>query len=240
MKLTKTVKYNFHLTEETLEKDMDSFINEARRGRYSWDYKYNGEGLKIIRQYFKILKEKFENQEYQECKLCYEKLIIFLLDASCGEDKADFGYEDLLAKISSDFDEYINKYFICLVKTCNSEELAERVSKYTSHLNSYGFDSDKKVLIENLDELAMHNLEQRMLIKTEGMTKIDQNKQDMLYFLIWLAEAKKDKQKYNSLCERFKGVLNDKEITELKNEYGESEILKEKFNKAMEIAKRFR
>ena len=51
MKLTKTVKYNYTLTEETLEKDIESFIKEARKGRYSWDYKYNSEGLKIIKQY---------------------------------------------------------------------------------------------------------------------------------------------------------------------------------------------
>lgn len=238
MKLTKKVKYHYKLTEETLEKDIDSFILESRKGKYSWDYKYNGEGLKIIKEYFKILKVKFENHEFQECKVCYEKLILFCIDSSVGNDKADFGYEDLLAKISSDFNSLVRNYFICLVKTCDNGELSDRIARYATKLEVYGFDSDKEVIIENLDELAMHNLEQRMLIKTEGMTKKDRDKQDILYFLIWLAEAKKDKQKYNNLCERFKGVLSDKEIVELKDEYGESEIFKEKFNTAIEIAKK--
>ena len=63
MKLTKTVKYNYKLTEETLEKDIDEFISHARKGEFSWDYKYEGIGLKIIKQYFNILKEKYKNQE---------------------------------------------------------------------------------------------------------------------------------------------------------------------------------
>ena len=51
---------------------MEVFIQEARKGRYSWDSKYGNEGLKIIKHYFKILKEKFKNNELKECKICYE------------------------------------------------------------------------------------------------------------------------------------------------------------------------
>ncbi|MFW6233337.1 MAG: hypothetical protein ACOC3Z_01600 [Nanoarchaeota archaeon] len=82
MKITKTVKYNYKLTEETLEKDIESFIEEARKGVFFWDYKNNSIGLKIIKHYFKLLQEKFEKEEYEECKICYGKLILFLIDSS--------------------------------------------------------------------------------------------------------------------------------------------------------------
>ena len=210
MKLTKTVKYHYTLTEETLEKDIESFIKEARKGRYSWDYKYNSEGLKIIKQYFRILEEKFKNKEYEECKICYEKLIIFLFDASRGDDKSDFGYEDLISKISDEFDNYISNYFICLVKNCETEELAEKVSLYASKLKDYGFDSDVKILVENLDKLQLDNLETRILIKTEGITKKDDAKKDILFFLLSIVKERKQKEKYLELCNRFKGEPKNK------------------------------
>lgn len=220
MKLTKTVKYHYKLTEETLEKDIESFIKDADDGRYSWDYKHNGEGLKIIKYYFKILQEKFDNGEFEECKACYGKLILFLFDASIGEG-ANFGYEDLLSKISKDFDQFIKNYFICLVKTCEIEELSERVANYASHLQEYGFDSDTKILINELDKNTLKNLKQRMLIKTEGMTKKDQDKIDIIYFLIEIAHEQNDKEKYLKLCERLRGVLPDKEINYLIWEFDE-------------------
>lgn len=221
MKLTKTVRYNYQLTEETLEKDMKGFIKEARKGRYSWDYKYNGEGLKIIKQYFRILKEKFANKEYQECKICYEKLILFLFDASRGDDEADFSYEDLIAKATDDFDNYIRNYFICLVKTCEVEELAEKVLLYASRLKDYGFDSDVKVLVENLDKLQLNNLETRMLIKTEGITKKDDTKKDILFFLLSIVKERKQKEKYLGLVNRFRDVLGKEEVDYMLAEYDE-------------------
>lgn len=221
MKLTKTVKYNYKLTQETLEKDIDDFILHARKGDFSWDYKYGGLGLKIIKQYFRILQEKFDNEEYSECKICYEKLILFLFDASFGNDDADFGYEDLLAKITKEFDDYIKNYFICLIKTCNIEELAEKVSRYASHLEGYGFDSDKEILLNNLSKEQLNEFEEKVLVKTQGMTKKDQGKQYIILFLMTIAEIKDDKEKYLSLCERFRGILPDEEFEDLKEEYGE-------------------
>ncbi|MEK6850075.1 MAG: hypothetical protein AABX85_00705 [Nanoarchaeota archaeon] len=233
MKLTKTVKYHYKLTEETLEKDIDKFISHARKGEFSWDYKYEGIGLKVIKQYFRILKEKFKNQEYEECKICYEKMILFCIDASCGNDKADFGYEDLLAKITKEFDNYIENYFICLVKTCNIEELAERVSRYASHLEMYGFDSDKEILLTQLTKEQFNDMESNILAKTDGMTKKDQDKQDIIYFLMHIAEIQEDKEKYLRLCERFKGVLTDKEFQYLKNEYEENKLLADKIEEKL-------
>ncbi len=235
MKLTKTVKYNYKLNEENLEKDIDKFIFEAKKGNYRRDRHYNSEGLRIIKQYFRILQDKFDNQEFGESKICYEKLIIFCFDASAKNNL--FDYEDLLAKISSDFDKFIRNYFICLIKTCNTEELAERVSKYASHLDVYGFDSDKEILLENLNELEFKNLEARMLIKTEGMTKKDQDKQDIIHFLMEISEIQEDKEKYLQLCERFRRILNNKEFEFLRGEYEENRLLGNKIDNALDELK---
>lgn len=222
MKLTKTVKYHYKLTEETLEKDLDKFIENAIKGNFRMDRHYNSEGLKMIKQYYRILQEKFHKEEYQECKICCEKLILFSINASgANESNNLFDYEDLLAKITSDFDHYIKNYFICLMKTCNIEELANRIEKYAIHLDIYGFDSDKKVLFENLSNEQLNELEEKIVEKTRGMTKKDQDKQDIIYFLMNIAQAKKNKDKYLMLCDKFKGVLNEKEIMGLKEEYGE-------------------
>src|SRR3989344_4974934 len=100
-----------------------------KKGNFHMDKMYQNEGLKIIKQYFKILNEKFKNKELEECKRCYHKLIPFLLIASSAENNL-FDYNDLLAKITKEFDDYINNYFVCLVKTCEINELADKISEY--------------------------------------------------------------------------------------------------------------
>ncbi|MFW5847133.1 MAG: hypothetical protein ACOCUU_03170, partial [Nanoarchaeota archaeon] len=189
MKVTKTVKYNYKLTEENLEKDIDRFIEEARKGFFNWDRKQGSLGLKIIKQYFKLLEKKFNNKEYEECKICYEKLILFLIDSSIGIDNVDLGYEDLLWQVDKNFDRFIKNYFICLVKTCEINELTEHIADYAIRIEraGYGFDSDMKILIEELNEQTLKNLEQRLLVKTEGMTKKDEDKIDIIYFLMEMA-----------------------------------------------------
>jgi len=212
----------YELSEENLEKDIDSFIKEARKGKYSWDSKYENEGLKIIKQYFKILKEKFKNNSFEECKICYERLILFCLEESdCDRDEDLFGYEDLLARITNDFNEYIKNYFICLVKTCDIEELSERVSRYASKLGDSGFESDVRILIENLNKSQLDNLEKRMLIKTEGMTKKDEIKKDILFFIISIVRERRQKEKYLELCNRFKDILDSESMNYLIGEYEE-------------------
>lgn len=220
MKITKTVKYNYKLAEETLEKDIDQFIIAAKNRNFSMDWHHGGEGLKIIKQYFKIIKQKLKDQEFDECKICYEKLILFCIDAS-GANECDnlFDYEDLLAKIAKEFDDHIRDYFICLIKTCSIEELAERISRYAQNLDIYGFDSDKDVLLANLTKDQLEELEEKMLSKAAGMTKEDEDKQDIIYFLMSLARASEDKEKYIRLCNRFKDILDNEEFTYLQNEY---------------------
>ncbi|MBI2629854.1 hypothetical protein HYW76_02020 [Candidatus Pacearchaeota archaeon] len=218
MKIKKIVKYNYELEGDNLEEDIDKFIEKAKSGDYHMDKMYENEGLKIIKQYLKILDEKFKNNELEECKRCYHKLMSFLLIASNGETDL-FDYNDLLAKLSKDFDDYIKNYFICLVKTCNIDELADKISEYAPSLDVYGFDSDKEVLFENLTKEKLNEVEQKMLSKTTGMTEKDKDKHEIIYFLMSISEAQEDKEKYLKLCERFRGVLKDSEVNYMREEY---------------------
>jgi len=220
MKITKTVKYNYKLTEETLEKDIEKFIDKAKRGSYHMDKMYGNEGLRVVKQYLRILNEKFKNNELEECKRCYSKLIPFLLKAS-GGDTDLFDYNDMLAMLSKDFDLIVKNYFICLVKTCGLDELADKVSEHASALDVYGFDSDKEILFENLSKEQLKVLEEKMLAKTQGMTKKDKDKHEIIYFLMSIAEVQEDKEKYMQLCERFRGILKDADADYMKGEYEE-------------------
>lgn len=222
MKIKKIVKYNYKLEENSLEEDIDKFIKKAKKGNYHMDKMYGNEGLKIIKQYLKILNEKFKNNELEECKSSYHKLIPFLLIASTGDTDL-FDYNDLLAKISNDFDKFIKNYFICLVKTSDIDELGDKVSEYASSLDVYGFESDTQILIENLDKETLERLEEKILSKTMGMTSKDTEKHGIIYFLMNIANERQDKEKYLKLCEKFRGVLKDSEIDYLKGEYNECE-----------------
>lgn len=221
MRIKKIIKYE--LSENSLEKDIDHFIKGAKRGKFAWDSKYENEGLKIIKAYFRMIQEKFNKNEYDECKNCYHKLILFLFDASRGDNNANFGYEDLLAKISDNFDKFIRNYFICLVKACKSDEFLEKVLEYAARLKEYGFNSDIEILLKNLDKEKLERLEKKMLEKTKDLAKNDENKQDILYFLIYLAGAEKNKDKYLQLCNQFKDILDERELNYLKGEYKEYE-----------------
>ncbi len=75
MKITKT----YSLSEKSLEKDIDKFIRDAKKGAYQYDYKYGQEGLKLIKAYFRMIEEEFKNQNFQVARVCYKKLLLFLL-----------------------------------------------------------------------------------------------------------------------------------------------------------------
>jgi len=210
MKVTKIVKYNYRLTEESLEKDIDKFIYDLRM------IGLNINGLRIIKQYFKLIGEKFVRDEFEECARCYKKLILFLFDNSTGMSEVDFGYEDLLAKVSDDFDNFVEKYFISLVKVYSNEELANECYDYIIKLGEYGFNSEGDVLIRYLERKKLDDLIGLLLLKTEGMDKGDEEKQDVIYFLIGLFEEMGEEEKRLKLCERFKWILPEEEIDYLK------------------------
>lgn len=230
MKVTKTVKYNYKLTEETLEKDIEQFIKEAEEGKYDRYSKHREEIVRIIKQYLKLVNKLYYGEEYAEAKECYKKLIIFLIKASIHED-VDFGYEDLLSKVDKEFSILVRNYLNCLIKICDIKELTEAIVEFAIYREKggYGFDDDIRTLINGLNEQTFHNLEQRMLVKTEGMTKKEQDKIDIIYFLLEVAGEQNNKEKYLSLCERLRGVIPDKEmdylVKEFNEEYPETEVL---------------
>ena len=112
MKITKS----YSLSEETLEKDIDKFIRIAKKGVYQYDYKYGQEGLKLIKAYFRMIEDEFKKQNFQVTKVCYKKLLFFLLQREYNY----FNYEDIMSKFNSE--KIVVKYFISLVKTCSVDE----------------------------------------------------------------------------------------------------------------------
>jgi hypothetical protein len=67
-------------------------------------------------------------------------------------------------------------------------------------LEDFEFDSDKKILLGCLDKEQLNQLEEKILARTLGMTKKDNDKQSIIYFLMSLAEMQKDREKYLNLC----------------------------------------
>lgn len=72
MKITKT----YSLSEKTLEKDIDKFIRDAKKGAYQYDYKYGQDGLKLIKTYFRLIEEEFKKRILSNRKSLLQKAII--------------------------------------------------------------------------------------------------------------------------------------------------------------------
>ncbi len=106
MKIIKT--YSYALSEETLEKDIDKFICNAKKGAYQFDYKYGQEGLKTLKAYFRMIEDEFKKQNYVVARVCYKKLMFLLLQT----DYNYFDYEDIVGKLN--FEKFISNCFTCL------------------------------------------------------------------------------------------------------------------------------
>ena len=65
MKIIKT----YALSENTLKKDIDKFIRDAKKGAYQYDYKYGLEGLKLIKAYFRMIEEEFKKENYAVARI---------------------------------------------------------------------------------------------------------------------------------------------------------------------------
>ncbi len=61
----------------------------------------------------------------------------------------------------------------------------------------------------------------KTIMKKENMTKKDQDKQNILNFLLGLAQEQGDKEKYFRLGDRFKGVLDEKKLKCLVEVWGD-------------------
>src|SRR3989344_647553 len=134
------IAYNYQLDEITeyeniSEEDSQNIINKLNE--FDKDV-FSKRHIALKKELRYPLNKKFKNNELEECKRCYQKFIPFLIKASSAENDL-FDYEDLLAKITKDFDDYVKNYFICLVKTCSLDELSDRIARYASSLDIYGF-----------------------------------------------------------------------------------------------------
>jgi hypothetical protein len=193
MKITK----NYSLSEKTLEKDIYKFIRDAKKGAYQYDYKYGQEGIKLIKAYFRMIEEEFKKQNFQVSRICYKKLLFFLLQ----RDYEYFNYEDIMSKFNSE--NIIGFYFTSLVKTCNLDELFKEYLDYLKIKEDYYFESADKIILGELsseDKLKFVRLVEK---ESESIKEKDYAMHDLIYLQLDLAKEMKDRKKYHLLCEKF-------------------------------------
>ncbi len=204
MKIAKT----YSLSEKTLEKDIDKFIRNAKKGAYQYDYRYGQEGLKFIKAYFRMIEEEFKKQNFEVARVCYKKLLFFLLQ----RDYNYFNYEDIISKFNSE--KFIGSYFTCLVKTCNVDELFDEYLEYLRIKGDYYFKSAEKTILNELpseDKMKFIELVQK---ESEKVKEKDYAMHDLIYFQLDLTKEEKDRKKYNQLCDKFIKIVGPEQKEE--------------------------
>lgn len=209
MKITKT----YSLSEKTLEKDIDKFIRDAKKGAYQYDYKYGQEGLKLIKVYFRLIEEEFKKGDYQTARACYKKLLFFLLQ----REYDYFNYENILSKFTSE--KIVGQYFFCLVKTCKPDELFNEFLEYLKIKEDYYFESAEKTILGELSPDEKLAFMKKVEKESETVKEKDYALHDLIYLQLNLAKAKKDRKKYLQLCEQFIKIVGP----EQKEEYDSDE-----------------
>ena len=214
---------SYVIGKEGLEKDIDGFIRSAKSGAYQFDSKNGSEGLKIIKAYFKFIKEEFEKENYNLSFRCYKKLIFLLFGENTEHDY--FNYTDILGRISN-FNEVVKDYTISMIKILNNDEIVEEVMDYVIKERDVYFDSFREIIIKDLSQEFFKILEEKVIKKIEELKKED--KCYFVYFLTDLAEMQGNKSKYLEICERFRDIFEKEEFEFMKQAYDEEvkEILK--------------
>ncbi len=211
-------KYEYKLTEETLDKDIDKFIKEAKKGAFEWDYKYGMEGLRIIKQYFKLIQAEFDKGNFSLCKICYEKLLHLLFEE--GYENSYFGYEDIIGRSKLDFEKITKQYFICLTRLYKVEELFDEYIEYLKKKQDYYFESAEKTIIEELSDKDFAKFKELLLTESEKIGKDNYELHDVLTFLLDIAMKKeKDEKQFNELAEKFAPVLGYDNVKEFLKDY---------------------
>jgi hypothetical protein len=208
MKITK----NYSLSEKTLEKDIDKFIRDAKKGAYQYDYRSGQEGLKLIKAYFRIIEGEFKKQNFQAARACYKKLLFFLLQ----RDYEYFNYEDIMSKFNSE--KIIGLYFTSLVKTCNVDELFKEYLDYLKIKEDYYFESADKMMLNELSYEAKLKFVGLIEKESENVKENDYAMHDLIYFQLDLAKEAKDRKKYDLLCKKFIEIVGSEQIEEFDSE----------------------
>jgi hypothetical protein len=208
MKITKT----YLLSEKTLEKDIDKFIRDAKRGAYQYDYKYGQEGLKLIKAYFRMIEDEFKKQNFKIARTCYKKLLFCLL-----QGKYDyFNYEDIMSKFNSE--KIMGLYVMSLVKTCNVDELFKEYLDYLKIKDDSYFESVEKIILKELsseDKLEFIRLVEK---ESENIKEDDYEMHDLIYLQLDLAKEKKDCKTYLQLCVKFIKIVGSEQKDEFDSE----------------------
>ncbi|MFH1711199.1 MAG: hypothetical protein ABH840_02720 [Nanoarchaeota archaeon] len=212
MKIIK--KYEYKLTEETLDKDIDKFIKEAKNGSYQMDHRYGQEGLKIIKAYFRIIKEEFKKGNFEISKECYKKMMFLLLQSEYNY----FDYEDIVGRLN--FKEYITNYFTCLIKLCTVEELFNEYMGYLKVKEDYYFEETEKTIMEGLDEKQFSQFKILLEQKAEGIKHDDYAMHDILTFLLDIAKKKEhNEERFIQLAMKFAPVLGYGDLKQFLKDY---------------------
>jgi len=218
MKIIK--KYEYKLSEETLDKDIEQFIKEARKGAYTWDYKYGMEGLKIIKQYFKLIQLEFDKGNFELCKSCYKKLLFLLFEE--GYEHSYFGYEDIVSRSKLDFDKIIQNYFLCLIKLHHVNDLFNEYVEYLKAKQDYYFESAETTIIKKLSVKDFANFKELLLVEADKVKKDNYAMHDILAFLLDIAKNKEcNEQKFMELAEKFYSVFGYSNLKEFLEDYEE-------------------
>lgn len=204
MKVIKT----YALSEESLEKDIDQFIKEAKKGAFQYDYKYGQEGLKILKAYFRMLEAEFKQNNFAAARICYKKLLFFLLQ----RDYDCFNYEDILSKFNSE--KIVGFYFTCLIKTCSVTELFQEYLEYLKIKVDYYFESVDTALRNELSESDFNRLVLLVKDEAERIKEKDYALYDLLYFLLERAKSKNDRVEYYRLCEKYEEIVGKEQKEE--------------------------
>ncbi|MBU0627670.1 MAG: hypothetical protein KKC75_00640 [Nanoarchaeota archaeon] len=218
MKIIK--KYDYKLTEGSLDKDIEQFILEARKGAYTWDYKHGMEGLRIIKQYFKLIQKEFDEKNFEICKVCYKKLLSLLFEE--GYKYSCFGYEDIIARTKLDFEKIIQNYFLCLIVLHNVEDLFNEYLEYLKAKQEYYFEAAEKTIMDTLNAEDFAKFKNMLLLESKNIKEKDYFMHDILTFLMDIAKKKeKNENEFIELAKKFAPILGYDDFKELIKDYEE-------------------
>ena len=213
--IMKIVK-SYILSEESLDKDIDCFIRDARLGNYQYDYKNGMEGLKIIKQYFKMLQTAYDNGNYELCRICYKKLLLFLAETSYDEDY--FNYEDILGRTKLDFEKIVGNYTHSMIITFFLEDFFREYLIFIEKMKDYDFESLHKTILDDFSDETLKNLEGLLIDELKaGLKEPAYWRYNIAYLLLDIYRKLKLREKYVNACKTF-GYYSE-EFVEMIDEY---------------------
>lgn len=211
MKIIK--KYEYKLSEKTLDKDIEKFIKHLKEGDYSWGDD-DKEGVKLTRAYFRMIEDEFKKQNFNIAKNCYQKLMFPLL----GEE--GYGYFNMDIVGALNFEKFIGNYFICLIKLHTTEELFNEYIEYLKAKEDYYFETAETTIMEELSEEELAKFKKLLFLKVDTIKEDDYAMHDVLTFLLDITKKKeRDETTFMKLAVRFAPILGYADLKEFLEDY---------------------